>query len=88
MRQILVENRRVPSPIPFDESDARTPRYALVYAPKQKRARVPEHCVTLLADAAAALAGVDEQRGVFAALVTGPSRSSEGLRVFYVTQWL
>ena len=78
----------MPAHVPFDESDTRKPRYALVYAPKQKRARVPEHCVSVVADAAAALSGVDAQRGLFAALVTGPSRSSEGLRVFYVTQWL
>ena len=73
---------------PFDDSDSPTPRYALVYAPKHKRERVPEQCVRLMADAAAALAGADAQQSLFAALVIGPSRSSEGLRVFYVTQWL
>jgi len=78
----------MPAHIPFDDSDTPTPRYALVYAPKQKRARVPEQCVTLLHDADAALAAADAQASLFAALVIGPSRSSEGLRVFYVTQWL
>jgi len=78
----------VPVHMPFDASDTRKPRYALVYAPKQKRARVPEHCVTVLEDEAAALSGADAQRGLFAALVNGPSRSSEGLRVFYVVEWL
>ena len=78
----------MPAFIPFDESDAPAPRYALVYAPKQKRTRVPEQCVALVDDAASALSGADAQAGLFAALVIGPSRSSEGLRVFYVTQWL
>ncbi len=78
----------MPSHISFDDSDTSKPRYALVYAPKQKRARVPENCVRLMHDAAAALSGADAQQHLFAALVIGPSRSSEGLRVFYVTQWL
>ena len=77
----------VPSHISFDDSDTAKPRYALVYAPRQKRARVPENCVRLMQDAAA-LSGANEQQSLFAALVIGPSRSSEGLRVFYVTQWL
>ena len=78
----------MPMHIPFEDSDTPKPRYALVYAPKQKRARVPEHCVRLMEDAAAALSEADIQQHLFAALVMGPSRSSEGLRVFYVTQWL
>lgn len=78
----------MPVLIPFDESDSPKPRYALVYAPKHKRARVPEQCVRLVEDASAALSGADAQANLFAALVIGPSRSSEGLRVFYVTQWL
>ncbi len=78
----------VPVHLPFDDSDTPRPRYALVYVPKQKRERVPEQCVRLVEDAAAALSGADVRQNLFAALVIGPSRSSEGLRVFYVTQWL
>lgn len=78
----------MPALIPFDDSDSPTPRYAVVYAPKLKRSRVPEQCVRIVENASAAMAGVDEQARLFAALVIGPSRSSEGLRVYYVTQWL
>lgn len=78
----------MPARIPFEDSDTPKPCYALVYAPGYKRERVPEHCVRLMENRSAALAGADTQQNLFPALVIGPSRSSEGLRVFYVTQWL
>ena len=57
----------MPVHLPFDDTDTPISRYALVYAPKHKRERVPEQCVFLMEDAAAALSGADAQQCLFAA---------------------
>ena len=62
--------------------------WAVVYAPRRTRKRFPESCVTPMPsrrDAEAAAAG-DPQR--HAARVIGPSRSSEGQRLYYLVQWM
>jgi hypothetical protein len=63
--------------------------FAVVYAPRRgARDRVPENCVTLVADEAAAHAAADAAKKLFPARVIGPARSSEGLRLFYIVRWL
>jgi hypothetical protein len=62
--------------------------FALVYAPRRVRDRFPENCVQVVQSEAAALAGEDAARKLYAARVVGPARSSEGLRVFYLVRWL
>jgi hypothetical protein len=62
--------------------------YAIVYAPKRARDRVPEGSVTLVESEAAARAGADPAKKLYPARVVGPARSSEGLRLFYIIRWL
>ncbi|MCX8017327.1 MAG: hypothetical protein N2690_05440 [Rhodocyclaceae bacterium] len=64
------------------------PTYALVRAARGKRKRFPENVVVPVASAAAALAGEDAAQGLYAAEVVGPSRSSEGFRLYYLVRWL
>ena len=62
--------------------------YAVVYAPRRARDRVPEGSVTLVDSEQAARAAADPGRKLYPARVVGPARSSEGLRLFYIVRWL
>lgn len=62
--------------------------YALVYAPSAKRKRFPENCVAVKASEEEARAGADLARRLVPAVVFGPSRSSEGFRLFYLVRWI
>ncbi len=62
--------------------------FAVIYAPRRQRDRYPENTVELVDSAAAALAGADPERKRYPARVSGPFRSSEGFRLFYLLQWL
>jgi len=62
--------------------------FAVIYAPRRKRERFPQTCVTLVESEAEALAKADPDSNQYAAEVIGPARSSEGLNIFYVIQWL
>lgn len=63
-------------------------RVAVVYAPRRTRDRFPENCVEVFDSEADALAAADPGAKRFAARVLGPSRSSEGLRLYYLVRWL
>lgn len=63
-------------------------RYAVIYAPGRNRKRFSENCVHLVDSEAAARAGADPSKGLFPAVVIGPSRSSEGFRLYYLQAWL
>lgn len=62
--------------------------YALIYSPQRKRARFPENCVQLVADEMEARAGADAAKHLHPGRVLGPSRSSEGFRLYYLVEWL
>lgn len=62
--------------------------YAVIYAPRRKRDRYPENCVTVYETEQAAVAQSDSDNNRFAAKVLGPARSSEGLRLYYLVRWL
>ncbi len=62
--------------------------YALVYAPRRSRDRLAENCVQVVESEQAARDGADAVRHLHPALVIGPARSSEGIRVYYLVQWL
>ncbi len=63
-------------------------RLAVVYAPNRRRGRFPEDCVRVVDSETAARADADPQRQRYAARVIGPCRSSEGLRLYYLVDWL
>ena len=60
--------------------------WAVIAATPGRRQRFPETCVELVADEAAARAAA--RPGWHPARVAGPSRSSEGVRLYYLVQWL
>ncbi|MDP2431411.1 MAG: hypothetical protein Q8O33_05220 [Pseudomonadota bacterium] len=62
--------------------------YVVIYAPRRNRKRFPESCVAVHVSEAAARAAAQPERGYYAAVASGPSRSSEGLRLFYLVRWL
>jgi hypothetical protein len=61
----------------------------LIYSPSgRNRKRFPENCVTEHATEEAALAVARPSDGYYAAITSGPSRSSEGFRLYYLLRWL
>jgi hypothetical protein len=60
--------------------------HAVIATTPGKRKRFPESCVEVVADETAARAAAGPGR--HAALVMGPSRSSEGVRLYYLVRWL
>lgn len=70
------------------DSKVSTEQYAIVYAPRRTRDRVPEGSVQVVESETAALAGADASKNLYAARVVGPARSSEGLRLYYIVRWL
>ena len=61
----------------------------VIYAPSgKKRMRYPEGVVEVYASETEALAHADADKGRHAAIASGPSRSSEGFRLFYLVRWL
>ncbi|MDZ7593336.1 MAG: hypothetical protein U0932_01675 [Thiobacillus sp.] len=61
----------------------------VIYSPSGKRRqRFPEGVVEIYASEAEALAHADPAKGRYAAIASGPSRSSEGFRLFYLVRWL
>ena len=63
-------------------------RYAVVYVPRRSRGRVPENSVEIMESENAARDHASQDKKKFAAKVVGPSRSSEGLKMYYVVEWL
>ncbi len=70
------------------ESKSLDERFALIKTPRRDRSRYPEACVTPVADEQQARAGTDPARNLYPALVYGPSKSSEGQRIYYLMRWL
>jgi hypothetical protein len=62
--------------------------FAVVQAAQAKRKRFPESVVEVVADEQAALAAACPAEGRYAGVVAGPSRSSEGFRLYYLVRWL
>lgn len=62
-------------------------QYAVVYAPKKKK-RLSANCLEIMPSEAAACAAADAAHHRYAAIVAGPSKSSEGQYLFYLVRWL
>jgi len=61
----------------------------VIYSPSGKnRKRFPEGVVEVFATEAEALAHADPEKNRHAAIASGPSRSSEGFKLFYLVRWL
>ena len=62
--------------------------YAVIYAPSRRRDRFPENVVTVVGSEEEARAGANPAENMVAAVVMGPSRSSEGFNLYYLIRWL
>lgn len=61
----------------------------VIYSPSGRtRKRFPENCVSHMDSEAAALEAASARQGWHAAIASGPSRSSEGFRLYYLLRWL
>ena len=61
----------------------------VIYSPSgRNRKRFPEGVVEVYASEDEALAHADPAKHRHAAIASGPSRSSEGFRLFYLVRWL
>jgi hypothetical protein len=78
----------MPKVIIDSESTSLQERFAVIRAPRRNRQRFPEACVEVVKGAEEALAGADPGRHLHAALVYGPSVSSESQRIYYLVRWL
>ncbi len=63
-------------------------RYAVVYVPKRSRGRFPQGSVNIVETDMAAFQQADPESRRFAAVVSGPSKSSEGQMIYYLVEWL
>ncbi len=61
---------------------------AVVYAPRKVRNRFQANCVQLCDSAEEARSRADDARGLYAARVVGPSKSSVGFMMYYLVRWL
>lgn len=62
-------------------------RFAVVYAPKKKK-RLSASCVEVMESEQAVLEASSPQRYRYAAVVAGPSTSSESQQLYYLVRWL
>jgi len=61
----------------------------VIYSPSGKsRKRFPEGVVEVYGSEEEALANAEPEKHRHAALASGPSRSSEGFKLFYLVRWL
>lgn len=70
------------------ESTSLQERFALIKSPRKNRKRYPEGCVTVVDSQQDARAGANEAKNLHAAIVYGPSVSSESQRIYYLVRWL
>ncbi len=62
--------------------------YVVIFTPQRNRKRFPETCVSVYPGEEAARAAARPEQGYHAAVASGPSRSSEGFRLYYLVRWL
>jgi len=63
-------------------------RFAVVYAPKRSRGRFAESCVFVCESELDAIEEENIEKSLYAAKVIGPSKSSEGQRIYYLDEWI
>lgn len=70
------------------ESRSLGERFALIKTSRKDRSRYAEGCVDTVDDEQTARDGAEPSRNLYPALVYGPSKSSEGQRIYYLVRWL
>ncbi len=75
--------------VPMDpQTTVSKPQYAVVYVPKRSRKRFAASNVNIMESKAQAIEQSDPDKKKFAAVVIGPSKSSEGQFIYYLGEWL
>jgi len=75
--------------VPVDpQTSVSSYQYAVVFVPKRSRGRFPFNSVTIKESAELAVEHSDTEKKLYAAQVIGPSKSSEGQSIFYLSKWL
>ncbi len=75
--------------VPIDpETSVSQERFAVVVTPRPTRKRFPAGCVEVVPDKATAVTEAAKVENGHAALVIGPSKSSEGQYIYYLMEWL
>ena len=70
------------------QTDLVEKHFAIVPRKKRSRDRFPENVVEIKSSREEAIADADLPAGRYPAIVYGPSRSSEGFRLYYLVEWL
>ena len=70
------------------ESTSLQERFAVIRTPRPSRQRYPEGCVEIVDSPEVARERADAARHLHAAVVYGPSVSSESQRIYYLVRWL
>ena len=73
---------------PDPQTKVSLPRFAVVYVPKRSRKRFPANCVDIFETKEEAMSNASPEGKKFAAIVVGPSKSSEGQFIYYLAEWL
>lgn len=73
---------------PDPETNVSQVQFAVVSVPRRSRNRFAASCVKIMDSAEQALAQADPNQKRYAAAVVGPSKSSEGVIVYYLAEWL
>jgi len=69
------------------EVDVITEQFAVAKVGRRQRERVPESMVEIVESWAEAMSKARPERQLYAVKVIGPSRSSEGLCLYYIVEW-
>jgi hypothetical protein len=70
------------------DSDVVQHKFAVIYAPKRSRGRFAENCVFVVESELDAIDEANAEKHLYAAKVIGPSKSSEGQRIYYLEAWI
>ena len=62
--------------------------FALIYTPSRRRKRFPANCVYPMESEQQAREQADSDKNLHPAKVCGPSKSSEGVMIYYLSQWI
>lgn len=73
---------------PDRETKVSRPHFAVVYVPRRNRKRFSANCVKVQDSKEAALSAANPDEKYYAAVVLGPSKSSEGQYIYYLLEWL
>lgn len=73
---------------PHPQANVAERHFAVIYLPGKKRDRFPSTTLTVYKSKEEAISEQDHNNKLYAAEVIGPSKSSEGFKLFYLVEWL